>query len=105
MFAQSDRAYEEFIKHEGGSTSSRSEEGKIWNWLFLAMAQKQLNEMKEAKKLLDKADRTYGDGSPEQLARATGVPSPARGQRLALRLLLKEAHDEVQGDDGGSNDE
>jgi tetratricopeptide (TPR) repeat protein len=88
---KSEEAYEEFIVREIGSKSGRTQAGKIWNWLFLAMTHFELGNTAQAEEFLKMAEGTYGEGTPEQLARALGVPSPTWDQRVAVDKLLEEA--------------
>ncbi len=70
---------------------NRSADGKIWNWLFLAMANQQLGNTPKAAEWLAKANEIMGKGTPEQFANAIGVASPAWDQKLALQRLWEEA--------------
>ena len=85
----SEESFERHQHSRGLGRIAAYQYGKIWNWMFLAMAHHQLEQHNEADKYVWKVKHVYS-GHPVRLADALGTPSPNWKQFLSLRNLYSE---------------
>jgi tetratricopeptide (TPR) repeat protein len=104
LLEQSETEFEKWQAREMPGRPTGEVKGKIWNWLFLAIAYAATGEDEKAVKWFSDAEKELDRGqfargtrmTPDRYAEVLGVSSPTWDQRLSLELLYEEAKQAIE---------
>jgi WD40 repeat protein/tetratricopeptide (TPR) repeat protein len=97
LLSKSEKQYED-LQQEQEEFSAYRFNGKIWNWIFLAMTHRAMQNTESAKKYVELATKVYENRSlrPRWFSDSLAFQQPTWDQRITLRILMNEIQSEIE---------